>query len=167
MTDSRETDPNHSSQGNNIDSLLRPDGGTCRLMMGFKLQAPRPKFSREALLQYQIDLAMVSEVAFPEDPVFKEHKDESRAWVPVPKVPNLTKTPEKKPEGQPLHQWQAVTDAWSEAPQPEKTVALCTDVFGWGKGLIAQLGKKPKVLIDHVDQLCLEAPLLGLQGFKF
>jgi hypothetical protein len=97
--------------------------------------------SADTIPVYNLDKAMTMEVEGGEN-YFPILEEEEKSWGP------------EQDEGP--TQWKTVTDAWNNAPEPNDAVTLFQSITGVS-GLSI---KKPVIFLNHLDKLCLKAPLL-------
>jgi hypothetical protein len=161
--DDEASDPNHGSGNNSIGSLLNGSDSFVPLMMGVELQSPVPHVSKDSILPFDIELAMVSNVNPPDKeagepdeinwPLFPTSEHQDDRWTPAQSLPNPNPV-----KGQPKQQWDAVEKCWSavDAKSLVGVVNTWSEFLGWEKDVVH--AKKPEFLIRRVSERYLEAP---------
>jgi len=132
-------------------------------MMGVELQSPVPHVSKDSILPFDVELAMVSNVNPPNKeagepdeknwPLFPTSEHQDHRWTPAQSLPNPNPV-----KGQPEQQWDAVEKCWSavDAKSLVEVVNTWSEFLGWEKDVVAV--KKPEFLIHRVSERYLEAP---------
>ncbi|KAK1536500.1 uncharacterized protein CCOS01_01820 [Colletotrichum costaricense] len=157
------SDPNHGSGNNSIGSLLNGSDSFVSLMMGVELQSPVPHVSKDSLLPFDVESAMVSNVNPPGKdagepdeinwPLFPTSEHQDDRWTPAQSLPNPNLV-----KDQPKQQWDAVEKCWSavDAKSLVGVVNTWSDFLGWERDVVP--AKKPEFLIRRVSERYLEAP---------
>jgi hypothetical protein len=154
-----------ASGGNNIGSLLSSDPGSVRLMMGVQLVAPEARIALEKILPFNIQAAMVENIA---NAHFPKAEDQSTLWTPAKPLPLPKEAGAEATEGtegtSEENQWTAVSKAW-QGSDSKSTVEAWAAIMRWKTDLgdkdanVEPLSTaKPEYMIKRIPNLFLEAP---------
>lgn len=116
-------DPNQDPSSSSADTLLSPSGGTSSEMMGLIIAHPYPILSEDKIVAFNAHDAMNEDI-FPgvDNPLLPSRPSTQSSWIPAISA---------KAD---LPAYQAVANAWSNAPQKNLVsdlLATWTDVLDW------------------------------------
>jgi hypothetical protein len=159
--DSNGTDP--AVKGNNIESLLKPEGGSMPLMMGLSLLSPKPFRSHEPFDVFDAEDANMSRITARKN--FPGPEYASDLW--TPQLSKVDRLPEEATEDEKREavkgQYKEVIDMW-ESPvwkvdETTRFVEEWADLFGWDAKL-SQSARLPDKLKKGFNDLYVAAPVI-------